>query len=335
MSNPAAARQGWHPPGRAGGPAGRRAWLLAGLLAAGWAAPAGRAQYGGTEAPGLETSAIVRLKGGDLLDEDQVHTAREAASHSTGTPVWSNPAAFSKDVFTYARIVFKSSPGFGSGPKRGWRLGWWVDFPDADLNFSYRLQQLTTIPSDPDGRVIKLTDPTLTGYPLITMEHPGYIHLHDQEVGALRNYLLNGGALLVIDFWSTREWEGFEAQMKEVLPGRTWKEIGTDHPIFHQVYNLPGNLQDFQVPTLQYWNPSFDKQDPNSRITVFRGEGSERVHVRGWEDDQGRLMVLAVHNSDIPDGWEREAENAAYFKTFSEKIAYPLGINLLVYFMTH
>ena len=46
-------------------------------------------------------------------------------------------------------------------------------------------------------------------------------------------------------------------------------------------------------------------------------------------------MVLAIHNSDVSDGWEREGENADYFALFSEPRAYPLGINIVFYLMTH
>ena len=59
------------------------------------------------------------------------------------------------------------------------------------------------------------------------------------------------------------------------------------------------------------------------------------MHVRTWLDDKGRIMVIAIHNSDVSDGWEREGEDDTYFHTFSEKIAYPLGINIVFYLMTH
>jgi hypothetical protein len=52
-------------------------------------------------------------------------------------------------------------------------------------------------------------------------------------------------------------------------------------------------------------------------------------------DDKGRMMVFAAHNTDNGDGWEREGEYEYYFKNFSEKIAYPLGINVIFYVMTH
>ncbi len=50
----------------------------------------------------------------------------------------------------------------------------------------YRLQQLTSIRTDPDCRVLKLTDLALFDYPLLYLEHAGYMRLSDDEVAALR-----------------------------------------------------------------------------------------------------------------------------------------------------
>jgi hypothetical protein len=38
---------------------------------------------------------------------------------------------------------------------------------------------------------------------------------------------------------------------------------------------------------------------------------------------------------DNGDGWEREGEYPYFFQEFSEKRAYPLGINIIFYVMTH
>lgn len=283
---------------------------------------------------------IVRTEGNVYINENTVRTAREVVSHSTGTPEWTNPRGFEKDVFTFARVIFKSAAKPGEGTNFGWgrgpKLGWWVDFPDADLNFSYRLQQMTSIRTDPDGLVIRLTDPKLMYYPLLMMEHAGYINLRDQEVTALSKYLRNGGMLWLQDFWSTRDWEGFEEQMRRVLPDRTWTELSMDHPLFHSVYKIEGPMSRLQVPTIQFWNQDHDPANPNSQLqTVFRGPGSETMRVRAWLDDRQRIMALAIHNSDLGDGWEREGENNEYFLRFSEKVAYPLGINIIFYSMTH
>jgi hypothetical protein len=307
-------------------------WAVAGALAAG-AAPAqlSRDAFGGSYG-----GPIVRTEGRAYVDEDTVRTARETAPNSTDTPEWTNPRGFEKDVFTFTRAIFKSEVNTGFAYGRGQRFGWWVDYPDADLNFSYRLQQLTSIKVDPDGRVIKLTDAQLRDYPFIYMEHTGYMRLMPAEVAALRSYLLNGGVLVVIDFWSTLEWEGFEQQMARVLPDRKWTELSLDHPIFHCVFELKGPMRRLQVPTMQLWDRSFDPDRPGTPLHwVFRGQGSEDMHVRAWMDDKDRPMIIALHNCDLSDGWEREGENDAYFHTFSEKISYPLGINIVFYLMTH
>src|SRR5215218_8212266 len=73
--------------------------------------------------------SLVRTEGSGVIDEDLVKTAREVASHSTGTPNWINPRGFEKDVFTFARAVFKVGPNSARGYGQGRRLGWWVDFP--------------------------------------------------------------------------------------------------------------------------------------------------------------------------------------------------------------
>src|SRR4051812_23856631 len=117
------------------------------------------------ERPPSGSPHYIRLEGGLIVNEDELRTARETASHSTGTPEWSNAPEFQKDDFTFVRVIFQNDYSRRGGFSR--RLGWWVDYPDADLNLSYRLQQLTSIRTDPDGRVLKLTDPELTRFPLL------------------------------------------------------------------------------------------------------------------------------------------------------------------------
>ncbi len=310
--------------------------LLILLLAGGLCFAQFRPDWGDARRPGGQGGHMVRIEGGLVVNEDEIRTARETASHSSGTPNWTNPPAFGSDVFTFTRGIFHSEPSARGTRGRFRWLGWWVDYPDADLNFSYRLQQVTSIRTDPDARVVKLNAPSLFDYPLLYIEHAGYMHLADDELTALRRYVLHGGALLVNDFWGADEWKGFAAEIDRVLPGRTWTELTIEHPIFHCIYDLRGPMNRLQVPTIQFWNPEYEPADPLSHLqTIFRGEGFEQVHIQALFDDRGRLMVLAIHNSDVSDGWEREGENENYFNRFSEKIAYPLGINIIFYLMTH
>src|SRR5215218_6471949 len=157
-------------------------------------ASAGQCVSAQPDSDGEGGRSLVRLEGGGYVDEDTVRTARETVSHSVTLPEWKNPAGFEKDVFTFARIIFWSDPSrpterygfggsFGGGGRGGFgRMGWVVDYPDADLNFSHRLQQLTSMKADPDARVLKLTSPDLGQYPFIYMEHIERLALRPAEL---------------------------------------------------------------------------------------------------------------------------------------------------------
>jgi hypothetical protein len=264
-----------------------------------------------------------RFRGGGTQGEggwisDDARTAREVPSHSTGTPNWTNAPGFEKDVFTFVRVRRERAPDSSGG-------NWATDTPDSDLNLSYRLQQMTSIKVDPNGRYLHLTDPDLCDYPFIYMVEPGSLYLNDDEVVALRKYLLNGGFLMVDDFWGEREWAGMAGEIKKVFPDREWVELPLTHPIYHCVFEIKTKSQ---VPGIWYWESS-------GGDTSERGEESREVHHRAIFDDKGRMMIIATHNMDNGDGWEREGESHEYFEKFSEKISYPLGINIIFYSMTH
>jgi hypothetical protein len=286
---------------------------------------------GGFWGGGGDDGPIVRTEGepGVLVNEDTVQTARETAPHSTEMANWTNAPGFERDVFTYARVIYKSYPG-----RPSW-LGWINDYPDADLNLSYRLQQLTSWKANPDGRVLKLTDPRLADYPLIFMSQPGGMELRDEDVLALRRYVRNGGVLVADDFWGDRDWENFAEQIKRVLPDSHWVDLPFEHPLFHCVFDFKGPLNNLQVPSIHFWRRSRRFDGSSARVSAYRGEGSEDMHVRAWQDDRQRPMILALHNTDNGDGWEREGENEEYFHQFSETRAYPFAINLIFYVMTH
>jgi len=254
-------------------------------------------------------------------------TAREIVSHSTGTPTWTNEHGFEKDVFTFARI--RRDEQHYSTERAG---TWWTDFPDSDLNLSFRLQQMTSIKVDPDGRVLDLTDPDLFNYPWIYMVEPGSLLLKEPEVQVLRKYLLNGGVLMADDFWGERQWDVFYREIKRVLPEREFVELPMEHPIFHCVFDL--NVPKNMLQTPNYRTGELSK-DNGITWEYHDGEQCTEVHVRAVLDDKGRIMIIATHNTDNGDGWEREGEYEYFFREFSEKRAFPLGINIIFYLMTH
>jgi hypothetical protein len=255
----------------------------------------------------------------------QYRTAREAEPPNRATPTWTNPEAFKRDVFTFVRVKYHVDGKYGFGHTRPDER-WMIDFPEADLNFSYRLQQLTSLKVNPDTRTVELTEKELFDYPFIYIVEPGRLTFTDEEVTILRAYLLNGGFLMVDDFWGEREWRNFHEELKRVFPEKEPEELPLTHPIFHCIFDLKERPQ---IPGEPHW-PEF-----LATGKTWEREDAKEVHYRGLFDDKRRLMVIICQNTDLGDGWEREGDNEAYFHQFSEKSAYPLGINIIYYAMTH
>ena len=266
--------------------------------------------------------------GGQIHVDEDVRTARAVGTRTMlEPPIWTNPPAFAHDVFTFARVRYDKSP---TNPRYYANEGWTTDLPDADINLPFRLQQMTSMRVDADGRLIRLTDPELPNYPFLFISAAGSLFLTEEETTALRNHLLNGGFLLMDDFWGDSEWANCEEVMKGVFPGRAFFEVPLDHPLYRGVFTIKEKLQVAQ-------SDRGIASEFNGGITwePRRGEDVRTVHHRGICDDKQRLMVLALHNMDTADGWEREGESDFYFHNFSEKIAFPLGINIIYYVMTH
>jgi hypothetical protein len=297
------------PPARAG--SGRNRGTL-------WRSITGKPRLGGVIA------ALLVVAGTTVAQRTPWRGGEEA---SDSTPAWRNDPEFSHDLFTFVRIRYDSIATWHGYEK------WRIDYPDADLNLSYRLQQLTSwkVFWDPRGKVMELTDPHLVDYPFIYIVEPGDMRLHDEEVKALRQYLLSGGFLMVDDFWGEREWQNFYLQIKRVFPDREPEDLPLSHPIFHSVFDLKEKPQ---IPNVRLGTQSQIPGSPYYGITWERPDAQE-PHYRGIYDDQKRLMVVICHNTDLGDGWEREGDNELYFREFSEKKAYPLGINIIFYAMTH
>ncbi|WP_193212125.1 DUF4159 domain-containing protein [Luteolibacter marinus] len=241
-----------------------------------------------------------------------------------GVPDWEVKKHMPDDLFTFVRVRYSSSGRRGGG--------WRTDYPDSDLNFSFRLQELTSIEVHPDGKILELTDPELFDYPFIYMIEPGSIWLSEDERAALRKYLENGGFLMVDDFWGDREWEGFMEEFRQVFPDRDMdrdlQELPLEHPIFHCVFDLKEKPQ---VPAMQN-----AIRGRNQGITwELNKTGARDVSYKALFDKDGRMMCIVCHNTDLGDGWEREGEDEWFFREFSEKKSYPMGVNIVFYALTH
>ena len=242
-------------------------------------------------------------------------------------PRW--PAAEDFDGrFIYCRGFYTSVFQEQSGS------GWNTDYPGADNNFSVRLAELTRVPVkfDPDRQphhvVVALNDPLLFRCGAIFMTDIGTAEFSEEEVLRLREYLLKGGFIWVDDSWGSFAWSQWVSQISRILrPGEhPIFDIPSTHPIMRTLYNVERVPQ---VPSINHWRRS------GGRSTSERGRDSAEVYFKGIQDAHGRLMVLMTHNTDISDTWEREGEEPRdFFDTFSPT-GYAIGVNVVLYVMTH
>jgi len=245
---------------------------------------------------------------------------------------------FPGNTFTFCRIEYSND----GGEKRGWRRGgsWATDYPESDENFSLRLSQITTlnINRTDDGQVkhvvMRLDDPELFKYPFIYMLEVRGMRLSLAEQDGLHNYLLRGGFLMVDDFWGDEAWINWEYEISQVLPPDEFPivDIPLEHELFHIVFDID------EVPQVPGLGGFWDWESTGVTYEGWAGRYSQygnEAHCRGIFDQDGRLMVVVMHNTDLGDGWEREGVNIEYFRNFSAPKAYPMGINIVVYAMTH
>jgi Domain of unknown function (DUF4159) len=214
-----------------------------------------------------------------------------------------------------------------------YRGGWSTDYPGADHNFSVRLAELTRVRvkfderRDPQHVVVQLTDPLLFRCPILFMTNAGSGEFTPEEVHSLREFFLKGGFLWVDDSWGSLQWRRWVYQISQILPPAEFPifDVPTTHPMMRVLYNVKAIPQ---VPNINFWSGTGGE-------TSERGYDSAEVYVKGIQDARGRLMVLVTHNTDISDTWEREGEEPrGYFDRFSPT-GYAIGVNVVLYAMTH
>jgi len=226
--------------------------------------------------------------------------------------------------FNFCRVAFRS--GFnGDG------ANWAVDYPQADVNFSVRLSELTATrisrdrANEPNHLVVRLTDPELFQCPFVMMTEVGSAAFTPPEQDALRLYLQKGGFLWADDFWGSYAWQYWQTQVRQVLPAADFPivDLPIDHPLFRSQFEI---RQMPQISSIGFWR--------GSGHTSERGVDSAEPHARAILDRHGNVMVFMTHNTDIGDSWEREGEDPEYFYNYSVP-GYSLGVNTLLYAMTH
>ena len=223
-----------------------------------------------------------------------------------------NTAATNQFVFT--RLIY-------NGRIPSYYKNWYTDYPRADNNLIAVLKRLTNVDIADKGRVIPINDPDLFKYPFIYSLEEEQMVLSDDDAAKLRTYLLRGGFWVLDDFWGSFEWSIFEEQMKKIFPDREIKDIPLDHPIFHVMYDIDHLMQ---TPSAAYFFNGFG--------ITYETDGWV-PECKGIWDDNGRLMVVINHNTDLKSAYDWSDDPR--YPDRSSGYAYRLAANFLVYALSH
>ena len=204
--------------------------------------------------------------------------------------------------FAFVRLRYEDS-GLGRDP------GWAHDYPRAERNLMKIIEEITLLRPHVDGsNIMTMDDPDLFSYPIAYMSEPGFWTMNEAELTGLQNYLRKGGFLIFDDF-RDHHWYNFRDQLARVVPGGQLVELDPEHPIFHSFFDVkPGE-------TVGYYGKA-----------SFHGIFEDN-------DRNKRLLLIANYNHDI--GELMEFSDTGFVPVDLSNDAYKLGVNYLIYGLTH
>ena len=218
--------------------------------------------------------------------------------------------------FTFVRVRYEPARG-GFWPGR--RPSWIHGYPLSEHNLMKIMNELSVLNAHEDVNTVALDDPELFKYPIAYIIEVGWWTATDREVAGLRAYLQKGGFLFVDDFkppgWRGLYgggWEPFAEIMRRVLPDVQFFDMDPSDPVFHSF---------FEINDLEHFPQAYVNGDP-----VFKGIFEDN-------DRNKRLMAIINYNTDVSQFWEWSGRGLRPFDQTNE--AYKLGVNYLIYGLTH
>jgi hypothetical protein len=221
--------------------------------------------------------------------------------------------------FTFVRVRYPPLPG---GNWAGGRPSWVHGYPLAEQNLLRIMREVSFLDMHTeDINVVTLDDAELFRYPIAYIIEVGWWGPTPKEAENLRKFLYKGGFLIVDDFkpdgWRGIPgggWRPFADAMHRVLPEGRIVDLDPKDPAFHSFFEIPSDL-------LAHFPQAYNEGPP-----VFRG-------IYENNDPRKRLMVLVNYNTDVSQYWEWSGRGLRPFDDTNE--AYKLGVNYLIYGMTH
>jgi hypothetical protein len=155
--------------------------------------------------------------------------------------------------------------------------GDWYANPSSLPNLLRRIGHDTGLPVAAREAVVTVLSPDLRDYPYLYMTGHGNVRFSEEELAALRAYLLSGGFLHADDNYGMDT--SFRREIGRLFPEEELVAVPFDHPIYHIVHELRDGI------------PKVHEHDglPAEGLGIFH---------------DGRLVVFYSYQSDLGDGWE-------------------------------
>ncbi len=256
-------------------------------------------------------------------------------THDSGWRVWSKQHGprdahrIGSNIVTYvlaehklARHLASSKVYFEQGEPAGDSLvfaqvmhgGDWDPTPGGAMNLFKYAAANSTLGVKFRKQPVDLGKAEAFNHPLLYMTGLHAFRLGDKETATLRGYLRGGGLLLADSCSGRKAFDiAFRREMKKVFPGSKLERLPADSP----VYSAAGSGA---LKTATY-SPMLRKNKPELKTPSLEG-----ITVGG-------KLVVIYSKYGIGDGWQ--GEHCPYALCYEQRDALRLGLNMLVYAMSH
>jgi len=216
--------------------------------------------------------------------------------------------------FAFVRLTYQTLPG---GYWYRGQPSWSHGYPTAEDNLMEILDTVTTIDGHRETKTLSLEDPAIFEYPVLYIIEVSWWQMTDREARNLRAFLDKGGFVIVDDFKTAewrggRGWEQFAENIARVNPAAKFIDLDVSHQLFNQY---------FQITSLDIFPQAYNAGRP-----IFRGVFEDN-------DVRKRMQMFVAYNTDISQFWEWSGRGFRPVADTNE--AYKLGVNAIVYGLTH
>ena len=184
----------------------------------------------------------------------------------------------------------------------------WNTEPVGDVILRKRLAELTNINVSQEPVIVRLDDmEDMCRYPFVFATSEGYFDLPALEEKNLKEFLLRGGFVhaddCVYNKTEDRFFRDYVKMINKIFPDTPMRRVPNDHEIHHCYFDFP-------------------KGSPHLQGIDHGGYGL-------FEKDTGRIMTYLTPG-DLHCGWV-----CKYFTPEQNEAAIKMGINIVIYYLTH